>query len=212
MLFIPVLPEKLSTIIKKKIEMKSLEIKGEIREKTGKKEAKKLRDQEKVPCVLYGIREPVHFYVPFSELRSLVYTPDVFVVNLSIGGETRQAIVQDLQWHPVEEKLLHADFLQINENVPVKIELPVTILGSAKGIKSGGKLKVNVRKIKVKGLVKDLPDTVEVDVSDLDLGQSLKVGDLVAGNMEFLVSKSNVIATITVTRASKAATAGKETK
>lgn len=192
--------------------MKSLEIKGEIRGKTGKKESKKLREQELVPCVLYGIGEPVHFYTSFSEFRSLVYTPDVFVVNLNIGGETKQAIVQDMQWHPVDEKLLHADFLQISENVPIKIELPVTISGSAKGIKAGGKLKVNVRKLKVKGLVKDLPDTVNVDVSDLDLGQSLKVGDLVADKIEFLVSKSNVIATVAVTRAAKTAATGKESK
>ncbi len=192
--------------------MKSLEIKGEIREKTGKKESKKLREKDMVPCVLYGIGSPVHFYTPFSEFRSLVYTPDVFLVNLNIGGETKQAIVQDLQWHPVEEKLLHADFLQINENVPVKIELPVTISGTAKGIKAGGKLKVNVRKLKVKGLVKDLPDTVNVDVSDLDLGQSLKVGDLVTDKIEFLVNKSNVIATVAVTRASRTAATGKESK
>lgn len=192
--------------------MKSIEIKGEIRPATGKKATKKLRALKVVPCVLYGGEENIHFCAPFSELRSLVYTPDVFLVNLDIEGKTYQAIVQDMQWHPVEEQLMHADFLEVQSNKPVKIDLPVTITGTAKGIKSGGKLKVNVRKIKVKGLVKDIPDTVIVDVEDLDVGQNLKVSDLKGEGIEFLVNKSNVIATVAVTRASKTVTATKETK
>ncbi len=184
--------------------MKSLEIKGEVRKTTGKKDSKKLREQGLVPCVLYGGIENIHFYAPFSEFRHLIYTPEVFVVNLNIDGNIHQAIIQDVQWHPVEEQLMHADFLRISDNKPVKIELPVTLTGSARGIKAGGKLKVNVRKIKVKGLIKDLPDTINVDVTELDLGQSISVGDLKAEGMQFLVSKSKVIAAVVVTRASKA--------
>ncbi len=146
--------------------MKSLEINGKVREVTGKKDSKKLRSQELVPCVLYGGEENVHFFAPFSEFRSLVYTPDVFIVNLNIDGKIHQSILQDMQWHPVEEQLVHADFLLINDKKPVKVELPVTIVGTAKGIKVGGKLKVNLRKIKVKGLVKDLPDAIRVDVTE----------------------------------------------
>lgn len=192
--------------------MKSLEIKGELRNTTGKKDSKKLRAQGLVPCVLYGGTEPIHFYVPFSECRQLVYTPDVYIVNLNIDGNIHQSIIQDVQWHPVEEQLIHVDFLHISDNKPVKIELPVTITGSARGIKAGGKLKVNVRKLKVKGLVKDLPDTINVDVTELDLSQSIKVGDLKTEAMQFLVSKSSVIATVAVTRASKAVAPTKETK
>ncbi len=192
--------------------MKSLEISGKIREVTGKKDSKKLRDQELVPCVLYGGSENIHFYAPFSSFRALVYTPDVFVVNLNIEGKMYQTILQDMQWHPVEEQLVHADFLLINDKKPVKLELPVNILGTAKGIKVGGKLKVNIRKIKVKGLVKDLPDAINVDVSDLDLGQSLKIGDLHIEGVQFLASKTNVIATVSITRAAKAAQSGKEAK
>jgi large subunit ribosomal protein L25 len=192
--------------------MKSLEINGKVREVTGKKDSKKLRSEAMVPCVLYGGEENIHFFTPFSEFRSLIYTPDVFVVNLNIEGKMHQSILQDMQWHPVEEQLVHADFLMINETKPVKVELPVTIVGTAKGIKLGGKLKVNIRKIKVKGLVKDLPDSIVVDVTDLDLSQSIKVGDLSIPGVQFLAIKSDVIVTVTITRAAKAAATGKEAK
>jgi len=192
--------------------MKSLDIQGKIREVTGKKDSKKLRHEKLVPCVLYGGDAPVHFSVPFSEFRSLVYTPEVYLVNLNIDGSQHQAILQDMQWHPVEEQLVHADFLRVTETKPVKIELPVNIVGTAKGIKTGGKLKVNIRKIKVKGLLKDLPDAIDVDVTELEVGQSIKVGDLKIKGVEFLAIKSNVIVTVSVTRASKSAETGKEGK
>lgn len=192
--------------------MKSLEINGNLREATGKKDSKKLRDQELIPCVLYGGEKNIHFYASVPEFRPLIYTPDVYVVNLTIDGKVYPSILQDAQWHPVEEQMLHADFLQIEENKPVKVELPVTIEGTAKGIKVGGKMKVNVRKLKVKGLVKNLPDTIVVNVTELDLGQSFKVGDLNLEGVQILAAKSNVIATINITRAAKAAQTGKEGK
>jgi large subunit ribosomal protein L25 len=192
--------------------MKSLEINGKLREATGKKDSKKLREQELVPCVLYGGETNIHFYALFSEFRPLIYTPDVFIVNLNIDGKVYSSVLQDAQWHPVEEQMMHADFLQIDENKPVKVELPVEIVGTAKGIKVGGKLKVNLRKLKVRGLVRDLPDSIAVDVTELDLGQSIKVGDLNIEGVHLLAVKSNVIATVTITRAAKAAQAGKEGK
>jgi len=193
--------------------MKSLEINGKIREVTGKKDSKKLRTEEMVPCVLYGGDETIHFYAPFSEFRPLVYTPEVFIVNLNVNGMVHPSILQEMQWHAVDEQLLHADFLLIKENKPVRLELPILITGTAKGIKVGGKLKVNIRKIKVKGLVKNLPDAITVDVNDLDVGQNFKIGDLNIEGVQFLASKSNVIATVAVTRASKsAAQPTKETK
>jgi large subunit ribosomal protein L25 len=190
--------------------MKSLEIKGKVREVTGKKDSKKLRQEELVPCVIYSGTDPVHFFAPFSEFRPLVYTPDVFQVFVNLDGDVHQTVLQDMQWHPVEEKLLHADFMRITDDKPIRIDLPLTITGTAKGIKSGGKLKVNIRKIKVKGFVKNLPDAITVDVTDLDLSQSIKVGDLRFEGVEFLAPKTNVIATITVTRASKAAATAAE--
>jgi len=192
--------------------MKSLEINGKVREVTGKKDSKKLRNEQLVPCVLYGGEENIHFCAPFSEFRSLVYTPEVFMVNLNIDGKIHHSILQDMQWHPVDEQLVHPDFLLINDDKPAKVELPVSIVGTAKWIKVGGKLKVNLRKIKVKGLVKNLPDAINVDVTELDLSQSIKVGDLNIPGVQFLAVKSDVIATVTITRAAKAAQAGKETK
>lgn len=185
--------------------MKTFEIKGSLRATTGKKDSKNLRNQALVPCVLYGGSENVHFHLPFSEFRHVVYTPEVFLVNLDIDGKPYQAVMQDAQWHPVEEKLLHADFLQVDENKPIKVSLPVTIKGTAKGIKAGGKLKVNLRKLKVKGIATKLPESIDVEVTQLGLGQSIKVGDLKTDGLMLLNNKSDVVATVTVTRAARAA-------
>ncbi len=185
--------------------MKTFEIKGSLRTSTGKKDSKNLRDQELVPCVLYGGNENIHFALPFNEFRHIVYTPEVFLVNLDIEGKKYQAILQDTQWHPVEEKMLHADFLQVFDNKPLKVSLPVTIVGTAKGTKAGGKLKVNLRKLKVKGLAADLPEAIHVDVTELGLGQSIKVGELKTEKLQLLNNKSDVIATVTITRAARAA-------
>ncbi|HOI49396.1 MAG TPA: 50S ribosomal protein L25/general stress protein Ctc [Prolixibacteraceae bacterium] len=192
--------------------MKSIEVKGNLREATGKKDAKKLRSQELVPCVLYGGEKPVHFYAGFSEFRKLVYTPEVFLVNLDIDGKNYQAIMQDTQWHPVDEQLMHVDFFEIDDKKPIKIDLPVNIVGSAKGTRAGGKLKVNLRKLKVRGVAKNIPDAIDVDVTELGLSQSIKVGDLKPEGIEFLDSKSNVIVTVAITRAARAAMSGKEGK
>ncbi len=186
--------------------MKKLVVKGQKRNSLGKKEAKLLRSQELVPSVLYGAGEPIHFSVPFSELRNLVYTPDVYLVELDIEGTVYPAVMQDIQWHAVEEQALHVDFLKIEENKKIKIDLPVKIVGSARGIKAGGKLKTNLRLLKVKGLAKDLPDSIEIDVTKLGIGQSIKVGDISLKDIEILDKKSNVVVAVTVTRAAKSAT------
>jgi large subunit ribosomal protein L25 len=183
--------------------MKTLLVKGEKRKSLGKKEAKLLRSQEVVPAVLYGTDEPIHFSLPFSDMRPLVYTPDVYLVDLDIEGTVYQAIMQDVQWHAVEEQILHVDFLKVEENKKVKLDIPVKIVGMAKGIKAGGKLKTNLRHLKVKALPKDLPDVIEVNVTKLGIGQSIKVGDLTLKDIDILDKKSNVIAAVTTTRAAK---------
>ncbi len=189
--------------------MKTVVIKGQKRETVGKKEAKKLRAQEIIPAVLYGGEEVIHFAIPFSELRHLIYTPNVYLVDIDIDGEIYPAMMQDIQWHPVNEQVLHVDFLRIQDNKPIKIEVPVTVTGLAKGIKQGGKLSKNLRRLKVKALAKDLPDSIIVDVTEVELGQSIKVADIDPGNMEFLDTKSNVVVAVTITRAAKSA-AGSE--
>ena len=183
--------------------MKNLSITGHLRTALGKKYSKKLRAQELVPAVLYGTSEPVHFSIPFSELRSLIYSPDVYLVNLDIDGTAYQAIMQDIQWHAVEEQILHIDFLKVDDNKPVKVDLPIKLNGVAKGTKVGGKLKPNLRKLKVKGLAKDLPDVIEINVTKLGVGASIKVADLKNENIEFLDSKSNVVVAVTITRAAR---------
>jgi large subunit ribosomal protein L25 len=185
--------------------MNTLLVKGEKRKSLGKKEAKLLRSQEVVPAVLYGAGEPIHFSVPFSEMRQLVYTPGVFLIDLEIEGTIYPALMQDVQWHAVEEQILHVDFLKIEENKKVKIDVPVKVVGLAKGIKAGGKLKTNLRRLKVKALAKDLPDTIEINVTQLAIGQSIKVGDLSLKNIEILDKKSNVVVAVTITRAAKSA-------
>lgn len=185
--------------------MKSLVIKGQLREALGKKGAKKLRAQELVPSVMYGGDEVIHFAVPFSELRQLIYTPSVFLLEIDLDGKIYKAIMQAIQWHPVEEQVLHIDFLCIQEGHPMKMEIPIKITGLAKGIKAGGKLKTNMRKLKVKALAEHLPDTIDIDVTKLGLGQSIKVGDLKLENVELLDSKSNVVVTVSMTRAAMSA-------
>lgn len=190
---------------RKKLKMKTLVVKGQKRNSLGKKEAKQLRSQELVPAVLYGIAEPIHFSVPFSEMRPLVYTPEVHLVDIDIEGTVYTAIIQDMQWHAVEEQILHIDFLKVEADKKIKVDLPVKIVGLAKGIKAGGKLKTNLRKLKVKGLASDLPDAIEINVTKLGVGQSIKVGDLSINNIEILDKKTNVVVAVTVTRAAKGA-------
>ena len=184
--------------------MKSFEIKAQKRENLGKKSAKQLREEGMVPGVLYGKDVVIHLFVPFSELRHLVYTPNVYLVDLNIDGQIEKAMIQDVQWHPVEEKLLHIDFLKISDNKPVKIGVPIKINGLAKGIKAGGKLKVNMRQLKVKALSDNLPDNVEVDVTNLGIGYSIKVGEIKRDNLEFLDNKSNLIVGVVSTRTAQA--------
>jgi large subunit ribosomal protein L25 len=185
--------------------MKTLVIKGQKRDALGKKDAKKLRAQELVPSVLYGGEEVMHFAVPFSELRSLVYTPSVYLIDIDIEGKIFKAVVKDIQWHPVEEKILHIDFLHIKEGHPIRMEIPISITGLAKGIKAGGKLKSNMRRLKVKALAEYLPDTININVTKLGLGHSIKVGDIKVENVELLDSKSNVVVTVSMTRAARSA-------
>ncbi|MFV0268344.1 MAG: 50S ribosomal protein L25/general stress protein Ctc [Draconibacterium sp.] len=185
--------------------MKSVAIKGELRSSLGKKDSKKLRAEEKAPAVLYGGETPIHFAVDFAEMRQLIYTPNVFLIDLEIDGKVYKAIMQDIQWHSVEEVVLHVDFLQIAEDKPIKVAVPVKISGHAKGIKVGGKLNINLRRLKVKALATDLPDTIDIDVTKLGLGQSIKVADLKSDKVEFLDQKSNVIVSVAMTRAARSA-------
>lgn len=183
--------------------MKTFEIKGKLREATGKKDSKKLRNENKVPCVLYGSEKNIHFYVKRNELIKVIYTPSVYLINLDIDGDKHQAIIQDWQFHPVRDEVIHIDFLKVTDDKPVKVAVPVEVKGFAKGIQKGGKLQVEMRRLKVLALAKDLPDVISIDVSDLDIGDTLRVSDLEIENVTFLNNKAVPVIRIVVTRTSR---------
>ncbi len=191
--------------------MKTFELKGTVRTDLGKKATKAERVAENVPCVLYGGKDNVHFITTVSELRKLVYTPEVFIVNLSIDGKVTKSIMKALQFHPVTDKVLHIDFLQVSEEKPVIVELPVKLEGLAEGVKAGGKLALEMRKLKVKGLYTQIPENIVIDVTSLGLGKSIQVAKVSVENLEILNAKNAVVAQVKLTRAARgaAATAGK---
>ena len=182
--------------------MKEFELKGELRQEFGKKAAKALRKQDLVPCNLYGAGENVTFTVNVNEVRKLIYTPDTQLVNLTVGKQKCQAVVKELQFHPVSERLLHIDFLQVAADKPVTVEIPVQLEGHAEGVKAGGKLQLFTRKLKVKALPKHLPDRIVVDVTPLGLGKKLQVADLHFDNLEIVNGKTQIVAQVKATRQS----------
>ncbi len=194
--------------------MKSIEIKGSLRTETGKKATRELRNNDIVPCVLYGVQKdengnPVatHFTVTTDGLRNLVYTPHIYVVDLNIDGKIVNAIMKDIQFHPVTDKILHVDFYQIDEAKPIVMEVPVQLEGLAEGVKAGGKLALQIRKLKVKALYNVIPERLIVNVTNLGLGKTIKVGELNYEGLELLNAKEAVVCAVKLTRAARGAQA-----
>ncbi len=185
--------------------MQTIELKAAKRENLGKSASKQLRSQEKVPCILYGGKEVQHFSVIEKEFNKLIFTPESQLVNLDLDGKTFKAIVQDVQFHPVSDRTIHVDFLQVFDEKPITIEIPVKVKGLAAGVKAGGKLTIESRKLKVKALAKNLPDSLEIDVTKLELGKSIQVGHLSFDNLELLNNKNQVVVAVKLTRAARAA-------
>jgi large subunit ribosomal protein L25 len=185
--------------------MKTVEIVGYKRANLGKSESKRLREEGHVPCVLYGGGQQVHFYAPMILFRELVYTNEAHFVHLNIEGDEYQAILQEVQFHPVSEIILHADFLRIEENRKIKMNIPVRLVGKAKGVEKGGLLVRKRATLKVYGYPKDMPDHIDVDVTSLDFHHAIKVGDMSVPNLEFLDPKQSAIAAVEVPRAAKMA-------
>lgn len=182
--------------------MKKLEIVGFKRDTLGTKSAKDLRLASSVPCVLYGGgKAATHFHVPMMLFRDLLYTEKIYEVELNIEGEIHRAIVQDSQFHPVNEMILHVDFLAIDPEKPIKVEVPIKFVGTSPGVLRGGKLVQKLRKVRLLGLADNIPDYVTVDVSGLELGQSFKVKGVSVDNCEVLNNPSNPLATIDIPRA-----------
>lgn len=180
--------------------MKTIEIKAVSREDFGKKSTKALRSEGNVPCVMYGGKENLHFYAHKNDFRGLVYTPDVHLVNLIVGGKSYNAVMKDLQFHPVSDELLHIDFVQVSDDKPVTVEIPIRITGESSGVKAGGKLKVKRRSLRVKGLTKDFPEHLTIDITGLEIGQSIKIGDLAYDNIEIIDNKRAMIVAVATSR------------
>jgi large subunit ribosomal protein L25 len=185
--------------------MKTVEIIGYKRANLGKADAQKLRDEGLVPCVLYGGNEQVHFYSPMILFRELVYTNEAHFVHVNIEGEEAQAILQEVQFHPVSEIILHADFLRISEDRKIKMSIPTRLVGQAPGVAKGGTLIRKRAALKVYGFPKDMPDHIDVDVSALDFHHAVKVGDMKMAGLDFLDPKQSAIAAVEVPRAAKMA-------
>jgi len=166
--------------------MKSIELNVIRRKSTGKKDTRNLRKNSQVPCVIYGGKENLHFFAEDKAFRDLVYTNHVYVVNLNMEGKKYKAIMKEIQFHPVSDKLNHIDFIEVTSDKPIVVELPVEITGSSVGIRAGGKLRQRKRYIKVKGLIEHLPDSLVIDISDLDIGQSVLAGELKYPQVEIL--------------------------
>ena len=180
--------------------MKTLAISAKTRNGTGKTDSKALRNQGNVPCVLYGGEKQVCFYAHENDFRNLVHTPDVFIVELDIEGEKYRAIMQDLQFHPVTDKLLHLDFLQIFDDKEVTMTIPVHLEGMSIGIKNGGVLSFRRRKIITRAIPGNLPDYIEINIEDLDIGQSIFIRDLRVDKYSFLALDNAVVVGVRTAR------------
>ncbi|MCU4177525.1 50S ribosomal protein L25/general stress protein Ctc [Carboxylicivirga sp. N1Y90] len=191
--------------------MQTIEINGTKRTDLGKKATKQLRNEANVPCVIYGGDEVIHLFAPAKEFNKIIFTPNVYILNVNVEGKILPCILQDTQFHPVSGDLIHVDFLQIKEDKAVNIEIPVEISGLAKGVREGGKLLLEKRKLKVRGLSKNLPDTLKIDISDLGLGDTIQVGGLSFDNIELTNAKNAVVVAVRLTRAARAAQDGGET-
>ncbi len=181
--------------------MKTVEVIGYKRANLGKSNSKQLRAEGNAPCVLYGGKEQIHFYSPMYLFKEIVYSPEVAFVKLNIEGEIYNAILQDVHFHPVSEMILHADFIQLFDDKPIKMDIPVKFTGKSPGIQAGGKLVQKLRKVTLRALPANMPDEIVVSIQGLRLGKSIKVADIKEENFEILNSKLVSLATIAIPRA-----------
>lgn len=188
--------------------MKSITIQGTKRENVGKKSTKALRDAELVPCVVYGGGEPLNFSTEEKSFKNLVYTPDAHTAELVIDGETIPAVLQDIQFHPITDKILHVDFYRLSDDKPVIMEVPVRVTGRAKGVVAGGVLRQSFRKLKIKSLPNNLPDEIVVDVTPLRIGNKLYVGDIKTSGYSFMHPDNAVVVAVKMSRTAMKGGAG----
>ncbi|HTX89189.1 MAG TPA: 50S ribosomal protein L25/general stress protein Ctc [Bacteroidales bacterium] len=180
--------------------MKTVSLSGSPRENVGKKDAKKQRREGMVPCVMYGGKEQIHFVVEEKNFKKIIFSPEVFIIKINIGGTDHDTVLQDVQYHPVTDKILHVDFLEIAPDKPVHIAVPVKLEGTPVGVLKGGKLHAKMRKVKIMALQADLPDNIVVNIESLDIGDSVKIMNISRDNVQFLDSPNSVIVAVRTAR------------
>lgn len=180
--------------------MKTIQIDGSFRKELGKKSSKELRKANNVPCVIYGGKENVHFFTHENNFKNLVYTPEAHLVNLKIEGKDFEAVLKDIQFHPVTDKIIHVDFTEVSSDKPISIGIPIKVSGDSEGVKAGGKLRIRRRSLMVRGYAKDIPEFLPIDITPLTIHQSVKVGELSYDNIELLDPKKSMVLNIATSR------------
>ena len=194
--------------------MKEISVTGQKRADLGKKASKEIRKQGLVPCNIYGEKkgangapEAFAFAAPFSELRKIIYTPHIYVIDLNIEGEHHTAILKEIQFHPVTDAPLHVDFFEVNDQKPITMGVPVKLVGLAQGVRDGGRMNLSMRKINITAPYQQIPEHLDVDVTELKIGKSIKVGELSYEGLEIATSKSVIVCSIKMTRQAQQAAA-----
>lgn len=180
--------------------MKTVSLSGSPRASVGKTDAASLRAKGQVPCVIYGGNEQIHFYADERAFKNIIYTPDTNLVNITVDGKNFLAVLQEAQFHKINDKLIHADFLQVIEGKPLTVQIPVKTVGQSQGVKDGGKLTVKMRKLKVKGLVNKLPERIELNIENLGIGKSISVGDIKIDGVTILHPSNISVVSVQTTR------------
>lgn len=199
--------------------MLEINLSGKKRTETGKKASKEMRKEGLIPCNLYGEKknengapEALAFAIPFAELRKAVYTPNIYVINLNIDGEAHIAIMKEIQFHPVTDAILHVDFFEITPEKPITVGIPVNLVGLAAGVRLGGRMSLSIRQIKVTAPYKQIPEKLDIDVTNLEIGKSIKVGSLSFDGIEIATPSEVIVCSVKMTRAAQAAAAAEAEK
>ncbi len=191
----------ISQLTKKIKKMKSVSLSGSPRANVGKVDAKAVRAKGHVPCVIYGAGEQIHFSADIRHFKNIIFTPETNLVNIEVDGKTYKTVLQEAQYHKINDKLIHADFLQVSEDKPVTVSLPVKTIGTSEGVKAGGKLTLKLRKLKVRGLISKLPEFIELNIEKLAIGKSISAGDVNIEGITLLHPKNISIVSVDTTRA-----------
>lgn len=181
--------------------MKSVQLSGSLRTNVGKVNAKAVREKGNVPCVIYGGKEQIHFEADIRAFKPVIFTPNAHIVEIDLGGKVYKTVLQEAQYHKINDKLIHADFLEIVDGKPVTANIPVVIVGQSEGVKKGGKLVLKMRKLKARGIAATLPDSIEIDITKLDIGDSIAVGDIKVEGATLLNAKNVSVVSVATTRA-----------